>query len=177
MIFDRREDIEKFIAVAEAGSVLAGANALRITQPALSRVVARLERRCGKRLFERHSRGITLTEVGVRALECARRLLREHEAADSELMGVPDRPEAATAPGTAPKITPEEHLRLSRWLTEEAHRRSGMKTLLEHQGKVGDMPRHELGQLWSLCRAADDDSAALVRAADIVRCTGPDLRR
>ena len=52
-MFDRRSDLVKLIAVADAGGILAAAERLAITQPALGRVIARLELRFGGRLFER----------------------------------------------------------------------------------------------------------------------------
>ena len=85
MLFDRRKDMEKFVAVAETGSILGASFALNIGQPALSRTIARLEHRSGRQLFNRHPRGVTLTPFGAKALQCARRLLVEYKAVDSEL--------------------------------------------------------------------------------------------
>ena len=53
-----------FIAVAETKSVTAAAEALHITQPTLSRQFKELEDELGKKLFERGSRRITLTDAG-----------------------------------------------------------------------------------------------------------------
>ena len=175
MIFDRRNDMEKFIAVAEAGTVLGAADDLQITQPALSRVIKRLEKRSRQPLFTRHRRGVMLTEFGVKALEIARRLLREHEAAESELMGISASPATRTREAQA-TLTPEEHVRLSEYLIQEAGRRSGQRALVEHREQLSAMPRHELGRLAALCRRADEDNAALMRVADIVRNAGPDPR-
>jgi molybdate transport repressor ModE-like protein len=50
--------------VAERGSFSAAARSLHLTQPAVSRAVAKLEREAGTRLLERTSRGIRLTEAG-----------------------------------------------------------------------------------------------------------------
>jgi len=53
-----------FVRVAEAGSVSRAADRMRIAQPALSRQMQLLEEEMGVRLFERHRRGMALTEAG-----------------------------------------------------------------------------------------------------------------
>ena len=50
-----------------------------MTQPALTRAVAKLERRAGGALFERLPTGVRLTTLGTVALGRARRLAREFE--------------------------------------------------------------------------------------------------
>ena len=84
-MFDNRRDIARFIAVVEADGIARAAERLGITQPALSRIIARIERRFGARLFERTPEGARLTALGAAAIEPARRLLREYEAADQAL--------------------------------------------------------------------------------------------
>ena len=79
-MFDRRQDLVKFLAVAEAGKILAAAERLSIAQPAITRAIARLEKRLGGRLFERLP-----TPLGAAAVELARGLLREIEAADEKI--------------------------------------------------------------------------------------------
>ena len=81
-MFDNRRDLARFLAVAEADGIARAAEQLGITQPALSRVIARIERRFGARLFERTPDGARLTALGAAATEPARRILREFEAAD-----------------------------------------------------------------------------------------------
>lgn len=56
-------------AVVEAGSFVRAAETLGITQPAVSRVIARLEGRIGVRLLDRTTRSVTLTEEGRRLYE------------------------------------------------------------------------------------------------------------
>lgn len=51
-------------AVVEAGSFVRAGEALGLTQPAVSRAVARLEERLGVRMFRRTARSISLTEEG-----------------------------------------------------------------------------------------------------------------
>jgi DNA-binding transcriptional LysR family regulator len=56
-------------AVVEAGSFVRAAETLGITQPAVSRAIARLEARIGVRLLDRTTRSVTLTEDGRRLYE------------------------------------------------------------------------------------------------------------
>jgi DNA-binding transcriptional LysR family regulator len=53
-----------FLAVARSGSMLAGAKALGMSQPSVSRAIQHLEDGAGQRLFVRHARGVRLTPVG-----------------------------------------------------------------------------------------------------------------
>lgn len=59
---------EVFLAVARAGSFRAAAEAMHLSQPALSQHVAAMERELGTRLFDRLGRKVALTEAG-RVLE------------------------------------------------------------------------------------------------------------
>ena len=65
--------------------IVAAAERLAISQPALSRTVARLEARFGGRLFERIPSGVRLTSLGALATERAQRVLRELEAAEEQI--------------------------------------------------------------------------------------------
>ena len=84
-MFDSRQDLVKFLAVAEAGKILAAAERLSIGQPAITRAIARIERRLGGRLFERLPTGVRLTPLGAVAVELARGLLREIETAEEKI--------------------------------------------------------------------------------------------
>ena len=53
-----------FLGIAEHGNLARAAQALDISQPALTRSLQGLERRLGARLFERSARGMTLTPIG-----------------------------------------------------------------------------------------------------------------
>jgi DNA-binding transcriptional LysR family regulator len=61
-----------FIAIAEERSFTGAAERLWIAQPGLSTQMRRLEAELGVQLFERHSRGIDLTQAGKLFLERAR---------------------------------------------------------------------------------------------------------
>jgi DNA-binding transcriptional LysR family regulator len=84
---DRLQEMDVFVAVADAGSFAGAATRMRISPPAVTRAVASLEERLGARLFNRTTRSLSLTEVGARFLDSARRLLMEVEAAEKDAVG------------------------------------------------------------------------------------------
>lgn len=63
MLLNLRE-LQAFKAIAELGSLGRAAEALSLTQPALTRTLKRLERQLGVPLFERHPHGMALTSYG-----------------------------------------------------------------------------------------------------------------
>ncbi|WP_404364538.1 LysR family transcriptional regulator [Corallococcus coralloides] len=69
-----------FVAVAEAGSMMAGARAVGIVQPALSRQIRELEEAIGTPLLLRRSTGVALTAAGASFLRDATRILTELQA-------------------------------------------------------------------------------------------------
>lgn len=71
MVFDSRllSGIGVLSTVVEAGSFARAGEAMGLTQPAVSRAVARLEERVGIRIFNRTARAISLTDEGRRFYE------------------------------------------------------------------------------------------------------------
>ena len=57
--------LRAFVAVAESRSFTEAAQQLNLTQSALSVMVRELEGKLGVRLFDRHTRGVSMTEAGV----------------------------------------------------------------------------------------------------------------
>ncbi len=76
-----------FQAVAEFGSHSRGAESLRISQPAVSRQIRSLEQELGRKLFDRHSHGVTLTGSGRLLLERSQAILRQIEQARADIRG------------------------------------------------------------------------------------------
>ena len=72
-----------FVAIAEERSFTAAAERLWVAQPGLSTQIRRLESELGVRLFERHPRGVALTEAGTLFLDRARAALAAADAASS----------------------------------------------------------------------------------------------
>lgn len=74
-------DLQAFRAVVENGSFRKAAEAIRITQPALSRRIEKLETALNVKLFERTTRRVSLTTVGRAFLPQAERVLDEVDLA------------------------------------------------------------------------------------------------
>ncbi len=83
--------LRAFVAVADRASMTAAANALHLTQGAVSQQIKRLEDLLGAALFERGRRGLRLTTPGERLLGQARRLLDLNDELLADM--------AAAAPG------------------------------------------------------------------------------
>lgn len=94
--------LRTFIHVAELGSLSKAAGRLRIAQPALSRQIRMLEEELGVRLFERHGRGMIITEQGRDALKHAARVIAELD----ELKAVAAGSEASLSGHVAIGISP-----------------------------------------------------------------------
>ena len=71
--------LRTLVHVAELGSLSKAADRMRIAQPALSRQVRMLEDELGIRLFDRHGRGMVVTEQGREVMQHALRALAEIE--------------------------------------------------------------------------------------------------
>lgn len=84
MTFDLRQ-LRAFTTIVACGSLGRAADALHVTQPALSRILKRLEDQVGAPLFERHSKGVQLTAFGEALLPHATLLQHEAEHAREEL--------------------------------------------------------------------------------------------
>jgi DNA-binding transcriptional LysR family regulator len=69
--------LEAVLALAEYGSFVAAAARLRISQPALTRTVKRLEISLGVRLFERSTRRVQITAAGREFAAVAERMLHD----------------------------------------------------------------------------------------------------
>lgn len=74
-----------FLAVADTLSFRQAAETLHMSQPPLSRAIRELEERLGKQLFERNTRGVSLTEAGRKLLPYARRIAKLLRDAEAEL--------------------------------------------------------------------------------------------
>lgn len=77
--------IELFLRICEHGSINKAAEALRMSQPSLSRWLALLERELGSQLFVRTRQGIRLTDAGQVLAEKARPLLRQFQALKDDI--------------------------------------------------------------------------------------------
>ena len=138
-MFDKRSDLIRLLAVAQAGAITVAAGRLAMTQPALTRVVARLERQFGGRLFERTPNGVHLTALGDTVAKHARHILREIDAAEERVnaarLGRTGSFSVTAAPMWADAVLPEAIARFHEdypaieLKLETASRRQGLQML------------------------------------------------
>jgi DNA-binding transcriptional LysR family regulator len=83
--------LRQLTEVADKGSIRAAAEALAITQPALSRSIRAIENELGVKLVERGPRGAELTPAGTRLLSYARIIDANVASAENELKGLRER--------------------------------------------------------------------------------------
>ncbi len=76
---DRLEELATFVAVIEAGSLVAASRRLRRSPPAVTRALSALEDRMGVRLVERTTRRLSPTEAGTALADRARTLLADYD--------------------------------------------------------------------------------------------------
>lgn len=80
---DRLEAMTAFAAVADRKSFSSAARHLKMSPPAVTRLIAGLEDHLGVALLRRTTRTVTVTDAGARYLERVKRILAETEEAES----------------------------------------------------------------------------------------------
>lgn len=81
----RLRHLRLLVAIDDAGRLTRAAQLLHVTQPALSKALAEIERSIGSPLFERTPHGLTATPAGATLVRAARAALAELERAGLEL--------------------------------------------------------------------------------------------
>ena len=89
---DRIEAMQAFVAVADLRGFAPAARKLKLSPSAVTRLIAALEDHLGVRLLQRTTRSVTLTDVGARYHERARRILADVEEAERAAEGERTRP-------------------------------------------------------------------------------------
>ena len=79
-----------FLAVAREENMTRAAELLHVTQPTLSKTLKALEEELGKKLFERHSFSISLTQEGILLRERAEDLLSMADKIEREFLSLDD---------------------------------------------------------------------------------------
>lgn len=97
--------LKAFVAVAEAGSLSAASDRLRITQPALSRQIKMLENDIGIDLFDRSGRGMQVTEAGNEFLNKVTGLLHQLEQAVDDIHSMSSELNGQVAFGMVPTVS------------------------------------------------------------------------
>lgn len=96
--------LQAFLSVAEKRSFSAAANALSITQPAVSKRIQALEEQLKRPLFDRMAKGATLTPAGHALLSPARRVLAEVANCKAELRSLDGKVSGSLTLGTSHHI-------------------------------------------------------------------------
>ena len=101
--------LRHFVAIVEHGSFLAAAEAISLSQPALSRSLQKLEDTIGTTLLERTTRGIQITQAGEQFYRRAKLILLESDKAlnDIKYDGVALKLEVGFAPLFAGFLLPK----------------------------------------------------------------------
>ena len=94
---DRIDAMQAFVTVADLEGFAPAARKLGLSPSGVTRLIAALEERLGARLLQRTTRSVTLTDVGTRYLERARRILADVEEAEAAAEGERTRPSGRLA--------------------------------------------------------------------------------
>src|SRR5450432_2492872 len=89
---DRIDAMQAFVAVADLHGFAPAARKLGLSASGVTRLIAALEDRLGARLLQRTTRSVTLTDIGTRYRERARRILADVEEAEGAAEGERTRP-------------------------------------------------------------------------------------
>lgn len=150
--------LRQLLAVAEHGTLSAAAEALHISQPALTRSMQRLEEEFGVPLFDRTKNKITLNEAGALAVEQAKRVVDAAELMTERMAAYARSLHTITVGSCAPApvwmMTPElSALHPDMTITSEMKETDRLAEGLRaggYQLAILDKPLHEDG---FLCRA------------------------
>lgn len=96
--------LKTLIHVAELGSLSKASERLHIAQPALSRQISLLEKELGTYLFERHGRGMKITDAGREVLAHATRIMDDMESIRRSVAGGVSSFRGCVAIGTPPTV-------------------------------------------------------------------------
>jgi len=98
---DKFHLLNVYIAVSQSQGFAAAARQLNMSAPAVTRAIASLEEQLGVKLLHRTTRHVRATEVGLRYLEDAKRIMAQINAADEAACGINAQPQGllvVTAP-------------------------------------------------------------------------------
>jgi LysR family transcriptional regulator, nitrogen assimilation regulatory protein len=98
------KQLEYFLAVVRANGFSKAATILGLTQPALSRQVARLEEEVGVRLLSRNGRGAELTDAGQALVGHAGAILERIEQARADMSQRQQSPRGRVTVGLPPRV-------------------------------------------------------------------------
>ncbi|MDN7545976.1 LysR family transcriptional regulator [Burkholderia cenocepacia] len=97
-------DLEYLLALERHGSIGKAADALGLSQPALTKAVQRLEAQVGVTLFERTANGMTPTPAGARFVARAQRIALEFDDAMQEMRAIRGGEQGVVRVGYSPTV-------------------------------------------------------------------------
>ncbi|WP_321959024.1 LysR family transcriptional regulator [Burkholderia cenocepacia] len=97
-------DLEYLLAVERHGSIGKAADALGLSQPALTKAMQRLETQVGVTLFERTASGMTPTPAGARFVARAQRIALEFDDAMQEMRAIRGGEQGVVRIGYSPTV-------------------------------------------------------------------------
>ncbi|MEZ5474338.1 MAG: LysR family transcriptional regulator [Steroidobacteraceae bacterium] len=104
--------LSHFVAAAEHGNINRAADTQHITQSALTRSIQALEDELGAKLFDRTPRGVTLTVIGKRLFEHARRIMNTAAIAQADMAALITGAGGEIRIGVAQPVASRELMRL-----------------------------------------------------------------
>jgi DNA-binding transcriptional LysR family regulator len=131
----RLNQIRDLLAVVEAGSLRAAARRIGVSQPAMSKSLAQLERELQAQLLMRTARGVVLTPAGRAFVARGRVIDTELRKAQDDLSALRGKREGVIAFGIGPAVTvplvPDAMARFrAKWPRAHVRIREGMRTAL-----------------------------------------------
>src|ERR1700722_14551163 len=136
-ILEKTTGLVAFVRTVDAGSFSAASRLIGSTQSAVSKSVARLERRLGVQLIQRSTRTLKLTAEGQAYYERVKPLLQSIEDAEDVVQV------ASEAKGLLRVSAPQEFGRvlIARWAPEFLARHPGVKLELNVTDRIVDIIR------------------------------------
>lgn len=104
--------LSHFVAAAEHGNINRAAESQHITQSALTRSIQVLEEELGAKLFERTPRGVTLTALGKRLFDHARRIINTAAIAKADMAALISGAGGEIRVGVTPQLASPELMSL-----------------------------------------------------------------
>jgi LysR family nitrogen assimilation transcriptional regulator len=99
------QHLKTFIRIAELGSLSKASDRMRIAQPALSRQMKLLQEEIGVPLFERHRRGMRVTQAGEELLRRVSGLIRQLDQVYADVRSTAGAPSGHVAFGIVPTLS------------------------------------------------------------------------
>lgn len=104
-------ELQSFVTICDCRNITEAARRLYITQPALSRRIRDLEKELGVTLFVRRSKGIEITEAGMRLYRDAVNMLEQRERFSAKAMRLQGAASSLLRLAAAPYFPPTPVLR------------------------------------------------------------------